>query len=125
MKVTTETTVYVASAWWTDNDPFTSCIALDAETCEKELDASIDEMAEVWVDQVFNSEGAELNMDPEEWEALSESEQEEQAKNYVDSNIRWSGVSTFTLGDLLDGRELEVAIAELEDFGYYFPDLPY
>lgn len=100
-RVTKNTKVYTASAWWRDNDPSMQVVALAA----KEAKSKIVEMME---------DAAQEAYDDESYESVSDAL----------SALAWSGVHAFSLGDLAKGRELEEAISELEGLGYWYAPTP-
>ena len=100
-KITRNTTVYSAAAWWRDNDPSMQVVALDARTAKKLIGELIDE-------------AAERAYDDESYDSVEEAQ----------DAIAWSGVHAFALGDLAKGRELAEAIPDLEDRGYWYAPTP-
>ena len=95
-KVTGRTTVYSASAWWPDNDPSEQVIALNAATAER---------------MIHN-----LMKDAEQREIEDRDEGESTPA------MRWSGVHSFALADLVRERHLKEAIRDLKDHGYTYPE---
>ena len=101
------TKVYSAAAWWRDSDPSMQVIALDEGVCKKQIKELMKEEAE----HVFEHDSAYDN---------GRFEDADDALN----GIAWSGVHAVSLGSLVSDRELEEAIHELRDNGYYYPETP-
>ena len=97
-KVTKNTTVYSAAAWWRENDPSMGAVALTAERAKKEIFSQMKD-------------------------AAKDAYHEGSYKRLRDAQdaIAWSGVSPFALKDLASDRELEEAIDDLEDNGVWYP----
>lgn len=97
-KITKNTTVYTASAWWSQHDPSMQVVATSNKVAEKKIYAMMQEAAkEAYDDEMYDSMEESLDA------------------------LRWSGVHAFSLGDLASALELDEAISELTDNGVWFP----
>ncbi len=98
-KVGPDTTVYVASAWFRENDPFVSVVALTAKKCESVIRVVTREEARTaWQGETFGTLREALN------------------------DIAWSGVFPEKLSTVASDREMDQAIYELERDGVWFPE---
>lgn len=80
-------TVYIASAWWRDSDPYVTVCALTAEACEKAIMSAIEDAAR----EAFDSD-----CEPEDGEDAKTVE------DYEDDQA-WSGVFPESLRETLGG----------------------
>jgi hypothetical protein len=98
--ITGDTTVYSAAAWWRDSDPSMQAVALTHKKAETEIRKQIKDAARTAArdDESYPSINAALD------------------------DIAWSGVHPMRLGALASARELEQAIADLEDSGVWYPE---
>lgn len=109
--ITSNTTVYSASAWHRNYDPSMQVIALNKKDCEAKIYQMMQEEAQNVADEnLMYDEGDELSRERAVEEALDD--------------IAWSGVHAFSIGDLVSGRELDEAIRELKSSGYFYPETP-
>ena len=90
-RVTSSSIVYTASAWWPDNDPSMGVIT----TTEAKAKSAMKKLMR---------EEARRAYDDESYPTIREAE----------TDIRWSGIHTFSLKDLVSGREMDDAIRDLE-----------
>jgi hypothetical protein len=100
-RITGNTTVYVAGAGWRDNDTSMQVIGMDKAVVQKQIDALM-------------KEEAKRGYDDESYDSVSDAM----------DGIAYYGVSTFALKDIVSARELPEAIREINDLGYYYPEMP-
>lgn len=96
-----DSTVYSATAWWTDSDPSMAVVATTAKKAE-------------WAIRKMMREEARRAWDDESYDRLYQAE----------DDIHWSGVHAFALSDLASKREMDEAIQALNDDGIWYPPTP-
>ncbi|MDO8681565.1 MAG: hypothetical protein Q7R30_23875 [Acidobacteriota bacterium] len=101
-EITGDTTVYSAAAWWRECDPSMQVIALSSAVAQKKIHALMKvEATSARDDGSFRSVQQALG------------------------DIKWTGPDhAFKLKDLVSARELPNAIRDLENAGYYYPEMP-
>jgi hypothetical protein len=93
-----DTIIYVASAWWQDSDPSMGVVATTERRAESKIRALIEDAArEARDDGSFKTIASAMD------------------------EIAWSGVHAEKLGTIASGREMEEAIRDLEEDGYWYP----
>jgi hypothetical protein len=97
--VTSSTVVYVAAAWWTNSDPSMDVVALSPKRAEREIVRQMRDAARsAREDGSYRSISAALD------------------------DIGWSGVHAEPLSSVASAREMDDAVAELEDNGVWYPE---
>jgi hypothetical protein len=100
-RITGNTTVYSAAAWWRDSDPSMQVAALNQKIAKEMISVMMKEEAErAYDDAIYDSVDDAMD------------------------HIAWSGVHAFALKDLTSDRDRDEAIQELQDHGYFYPETP-
>ncbi|HYX21768.1 MAG TPA: hypothetical protein VFA98_13060 [Thermoanaerobaculia bacterium] len=90
--------VYVAAAWWRNSDPSMGVVATTEKRAEKEIERQMRDAArDARDDGSYRTINAALD------------------------DIAWSGVHAEKLGTIAQGREVEDAVADLEENGVWYP----
>jgi hypothetical protein len=97
-KIGPSTTVYVAAAWWHDSDPSMGIVATTERRAESKINALMEDAA-----RSARDDGSYRTI-----------------VSAMD-DIGWSGVHADKLSDVASGREMEEAIRDLEEDGYWYP----
>ena len=92
-------TVYAAAIWWSQNDPFIHIVGTSKAKVEREAKRAMKDAAR----QAYNNE---------EFETL----------RAANNTIRWNGVHSFRLADLVSDREYDEAVRDLESGGIYYAE---
>jgi len=100
-RITGDTTVYVASAGWRDNDTSMQIIGMDKVVVSRVLH------------EMMKNE-AKSAYDGELYDSVSDAM----------DGIAYYGIHKFALKDIVSARELPEAIREINDLGYYYPEMP-
>jgi hypothetical protein len=106
-RVTSNTTVYSAAAWWRDNDPSMQVAALDPKVAEKMIHKMMKDEAK----SAYDEESA---YDDAKYDSVDDAM----------DRIAWSGVHAFAVKDLTSERDRAEAIEELTNNGYFYPETP-
>ena len=99
--ITPDTTVYIASAWWQDSDPSMSVVATTDKIAEADIRRQM-------------KDAAKDARDDGSYRTISDA---------LD-DIAWSGVFPEPLKNVVLPREMDQAIAELEEDSIFYPELP-
>ena len=102
-RVTPNTKVWTAAAWYRGCDPSEAVVALTERVCRRKIEAAMREMAK---------------------RACEDDDDGRSAEDYLD-NVRWEGQCyKEPLREAVSARQLEEAAAALEADGVFYPDLP-
>ena len=99
----------MAGAGWRDSDTSMGVCGLDKAVVSKKIHEMMKEEAE----RAYE-EGEEFDYGGEQFGSVRDAM----------SGIAFYGVSTFALKDIVSARELPEAIREINDLGYYYPEMP-
>lgn len=98
-------TVYVASAWWRECDPFVTVVGNNEKRVEKTI-------YRVMKDQAIDAYNS------------SESEDQRKVRDYLD-DIGWSGVSTFAFDSIIPENIIRQYEGDAEGRIFHHPDMDY